>query len=519
VTAGSEVRPAAPVPTPARAGVTLRIANVAAHLADRAARNGWLRRTALRTDEGDWTHGEVHNLAARAATVLAGHGIGPGDRVLVALPDGVGWVVTFLGLARLGAVAVVVNPELPAADHAVLAADCAPRLCVSTAALEGRFEEWLDVADLLARAAVATAATPHPVSADTPLYVQYTSGTTGEPKGAVHTHGDLPIYHDAVGAAVLGVSAADVTLSVSRLYYAYGLGNAFAFPLYSGSSVVLAGERPSAERVAELVARHRVSLLYAVPSAYAALVESMGRAGHAGPAAFRSVRAAVSAGEALPPALGQRASALLGAPVCEQIGSTEAGHAFCANPVHDNVPGTVGRPVPGFDLALRDRDGAPSADGVAGELWVRGPTLLREYLGRPEQSARVLVDGWLATRDLVVRGADGTYRHVGRVDDMEMVGGITVSPIEVERVLAEHPLVGEVAVAAVRDDAGASKLRAFVVPVGSIADPALFEADLLGLARGRLAPFKVPRTVRVVPALPRTPTGKLRRHVVRGGAW
>jgi acyl-coenzyme A synthetase/AMP-(fatty) acid ligase len=236
-------------------------------------------------------------------------------------------------------------------------------------------------------------------------------------------------------------------------------------------------------------------------------------------AVFSSVRAAVSAGEALPPALGQRTSALLGAPVCEQIGSTEAGHAFCANSVDDNVPGTVGRPVPGFRLALRDGDGAPVPDGVAGELWVQGPTLLREYLGRPEQTARVLVDGWLATRDLVVRGADGTYRHVGRADDMEMVGGITVSPVEVERVLAEHPLVGEVVVAAVPDEAGATKLRAFVVPAGAVPDPARLEAELLALARGRLAPFKVPRTVRVVPFLPRTPTGKLRRHVVRGGAW
>jgi fatty acid CoA ligase FadD22 len=514
VTAGSDVRPA-----PAPAGGTLSTANVAVDLANRAERNGWLRRTALHTDERDWTHGEVHDLAARAATVLAGHGIGAGDRVLVALPDGIGWVVTFLGLARLGAVAVVVNPELPAADHAVLAADCAPRLCVSTAALEGRFEEWLDVADLLARAEGAWAAVPQPVSPDTPLYVQYTSGTTGEPKGAVHTHGDLPIYHDAVGVAVLGVSAADVTLSVSKLYYAYGLGNAFAFPLYSGSSVVLVGERPPAERVAELAARHRVTLLYAVPSAYAALVE---RVGPADPGAFASVRAAVSAGETLPPALGRRVSTLLGAPVCEQIGSTEAGHAFCANSVDDNVPGTLGRAVPGFGLALRDRDGAPVADGTEGELWVRGPTLLREYLGRPEQTARVLVDGWLATRDLVLRGPDGTYRHVGRVDDMELVGGITMSPLEVERVLAEHPLVGEVAVAAVRDATGASKLRAFVVPAGPLPDGAgavRLEAELLGLARGRLAPFKVPRTAHVVPALPRTPTGKLRRHVVRGGSW
>jgi fatty acid CoA ligase FadD22 len=161
----------------------------------------------------------------------------------------------------------------------------------------------------------------------------------------------------------------------------------------------------------------------------------------------------------------------------------------------------------------------PGGDLVEGELWVRGPTVLREYLGRPAETARVLNDGWLATRDLVRRQPDGTYRHLGRIDDMEMVGGITVSPLEVERVLAEHPLVREVAVAAVTDPSGATKLRAFVVPAGGVTDWAALESEIVGLARHRLAAFKVPRTVRAVTALPRTPTGKVRRHVLRAGPW
>jgi fatty acid CoA ligase FadD22 len=492
---------------------TGRAWNVAVDIADRAERNGWLRRTAILGDDREWSHGDVHDLAARTATVLARRGVRSGDRVLMALPDGVGWVVTFLALARLGAVAVLVNPGLTEAEHGVLAEDCGARLCVTDASLEGRFDRWMDVADLLTRAATSGRAPALPVTTDTPLYVQYTSGTTGEPKGAIHVHGDLPVYHHAIGAQVLGIGPADVTLSVSKLFYAYGFGNAFVFPLYSGSSVVLVGPRPSAEQVAELVSRYGVSMLYAVPSAYAALVD------RTDPAAFGSLRGAVSAGETLPPVLGQLTSALLGAPVYEQIGSTEAGHAFCSNGVLENVPGTLGRAVPGFDLSLRDGDGRPVPDGAEGELWVRGPTLLREYLGRPEQTARVLVEGWLSTRDLVRREDDGTYRHLGRVDDMEMVGGITMSPIEVERVLEGHPQVREVVVAAVPDDLGATKLRAFVVPAGLVGDSGQLEAQLLGMARARLAPFKVPRTVRMVPALPRTPTGKLRRHLVRTGSW
>lgn len=489
--------------------------NVAADLAYRTERNGWTGAPAFIADGRVWTHGEVHDLAARAATVLLDCGIRPGDRVFSALPDGIGWVITFLAVARVGAVAVLANPEITAADHAFMAGDCDAALCVTGARLEGRFDgrRWLDVERLLASAGGAARAGVQPAGARTPLYIQYTSGTTGEPKGVVHHHGDLPVYHDAIGGPVLAVQRADVTLSVSKLFFAYGFGNAFVFPLYSGSSAVLVGERPSADTVAELVARHRVTLLYAVPSAYAALVD------RARPDAFESVRAAVSAGETLPPALGTRATALLGAPVCEQIGSTEVGHAFCANTVHHNVPGTLGRPVPGYDIELRDRDGIPVGDETPGELWVRGPTLLREYLNRPADTARVLVDGWLSTRDLASRHADGGYRHLGRVDDMEMVGGITVSPLEVERVLAEHPLVREVAVAAVPDRLGATKLRAFVVAAGPVADESTFESELVGMARRRLASFKVPRTVRTVAALPRTSTGKLRRHVMRTGSW
>ncbi|GLH99330.1 AMP-binding protein [Phytohabitans aurantiacus] len=486
--------------------------NLAEDLTARSKRNGWDARPAFLTGSRAWKHGEVHDLAARAATVLAARGVRPGDRVLLALPDGIGWVTAFLATARLGAAAVLANPDLPAADHAFLAADSDAALCVSRADLESRFDplKWMDVDWLLVAAAAAVKAATHRTGPYTPLYVQYTSGTTGIPKGVVHRHRDPGLYHDTVGTRVLGVDANDVTLSVSKLYFAYGFGNAFAFPLYSGSAAVLVPDRPGPERVRELVDRHRVTLLYAVPSAYASLVDSSG---------FASVRAAVSAGESLPAAVGARAAELIGAPVLEQIGSTEAGHAFCANSVARNVPGTVGHPVPGFELSLRDASGHRVPDGAEGDLWVRGPTLLREYLNRPADTAAVLVDGWLNTRDRACRLPDGAYRHTGRVDDMEMVGGITVSPLEVERVLVEHPVVREVAVAAVADPRGATKLRAFVVAATNALSPAALEAELIALARRRLAAFKVPRSVRTVPALPRTPTGKLRRFEVRNGTW
>ncbi|MEV7090767.1 AMP-binding protein [Streptomyces sp. NPDC093085] len=491
--------------------------NLASDLADLAERHGWRGRPAFHQDHRVWTHGEVHDLAARCATVLAHRGVGPGDRVLLALPDSIAWVATFLAVARLGATAVLVNPELPRADHAFMAEDAGIGLAVTGPGLENRFgpERRLSSDQLLALACTAAPADARPAGADTPLYVQYTSGTTGRPKGVVHHHGDPEAYYEFIGRRLLRVGPDDVTLSVSKLYFAYGFGNAFVFPLFSGSSAVLVDRRPTPAAVDELVARHRVTLLYSVPTAYAALVADRAD-GHA--ACFASVRAAVSAGERLPAGLGERVTELLGAPVLEQIGSTEVGHAFCANGLSHNTPGTVGRPVPGYEVQVRDGAGRPVPDGEEGELWVKGPTVACGYLNLPEDTSRSS-GGWLATRDRARREPDGTYRHLGRADDMEMVGGVTVSPLEIEGVLRTHPAVREVAVAAVTDEGGASRLRAFVVLAAPVPDDDPLEAALLALVRERLAPFKVPRSVQVVRALPRTPTGKLRRHVVRHGSW
>ncbi|MEO6084622.1 MAG: AMP-binding protein [Umezawaea sp.] len=490
------------------------IENAAQVLAARSERSGWSQLPAYLVGDDVWTHGQVHDLAARASGALRDRGVRRGEHVVLAAPDGIAWVVAFLAIARLGAVAVLVNPELPAADHELLVADSGARTCLTGAALEDRFSgcAWIDVDHLLDQATTAGTAPAADVTAFSPLYVQYTSGTTGRPKGAVHAHRDLDLYGTSVARDVLGVESGDVALSVSKMFWAYGFGNALAFPLHSGSSAVLAPHRPGAEEIIDLVTRHRVSVLYSVPSSYGALAAAGTRG------AFASLRAAVSAGEPLPDSLGNRLRDELGIEAWEQIGSTEAGHAFCANGIDDNSPGTLGQPVPGWQVQVRDRAGNPVVDGAEGELWVRGPTLFSHYLNQPELTRSTLVDGWLATHDRVRHNPDGTVSHLGRSDDLEMVGGISLSPLEIERVLIAHPDVREAAVASVLDHHDASRLRAFVVTTSGAARPRL-EAELIAWARSRLPAFKVPRTVRLVPELPRTATGKLRRHVVRTGSW
>ncbi len=538
--------------------------NVVTRIEALTAAGGWAHRPAYHGRGRTVTHSQLHHLSARAAVVLAARGVGRGDRVLLALPDDIGLVAAFLAIARLGAVAVLVNPAATAADHAYAAGDSATVLSVydaaaegpgqsntaaegpgqsntaaagpgqsntaaagpgqsntaaagpgqSSAALPGRFADGLDVAELvggeLSPSELTGGGPPVADCADSdPLYVQYTSGTTGKPKGVVHRHGDLEQVCAASGTAVLGLTADDVLLSVSKMYFTYGFDNSLVFPLFSGASAVLIPDKFAAAAAAAAVRDHRATLLFTVPSASVKLLSASRRAD------FASVRAIVSAGETLSGSLHRRLSDFTGAPVLDQIGSTEVGQAFCSNTVYRDVPGSVGTAVPGIRLQIRDGAGEPVPDGSVGELWVTGPTLTAGYLNKPEATAAAFRDGWFNTRDLVRHNQDGTYTCLGRGDDMEIVGGINVSPHEIEDTLHEHDAVREVAVVAVRDDLGASRLTAFVVPAPG-ADPASLPAQLASLARDRLAAFKVPKSVHVVTELPRTPSGKLRRFVLRG---
>jgi acyl-coenzyme A synthetase/AMP-(fatty) acid ligase len=480
--------------------------NTAADLAEMAQRSGWTDNVAFYTDRRVWTHGEVHDAVARAATVLTGRGIRPGRRVLIALTDEIGWVIGFLATIHAGGTPVVVNPALTEVDHLFMVGDSEATLVLTNADLVERFDNGLVIDDLLAEATTAEPGVA--VDNDEPLYMYYTSGTTGKPKGVLYRQGCLGVYHSLIGMSCFRMTPKDVSLSVSKLYFVYGFANTMVYPLFSGSASVLIKERPTPAMAEDLVRRYGVTQLYAVPSWYARLVTE------ADSSAFAGLRVAVSAGEPLTPDLATRTSDFLGTPLLNQLGASEIGCAIATNTVEYNAPGTVGHPVPGFQLQLRNSDGTPVPDGESGEVWVNGPVRMSGYLNRPEATADTLVDGWLALRDRAVRNSDGTFTHLGRVDDMELVGGINVSPLEVEEVLGTHDGVREVAVAAVPDRLGATKLRAFVVPSNGMPHD-LLEIELLELAGEKLARFKVPRSVHVVDALPRTPSGKLQRFLLR----
>ena len=487
--------------------------NLAGALAARAADQGAGDRPALLVGGTSISSSQVHDGGARTASLLLGEGVRRGDRVLLVLPDGAELVWAFLGAVRLGAVAVPVNPLLPADDHRALADDCSPAAVVCSEELAPRFAGRR----IVGRRSVASSVVasdplpPEPVGADDPAYALYTSGTTGAPRAALHRHGDPLVHFAAFAEPALHLGTNDVVLSVSKMHFAYGLGNSLFFPLLAGAGAVLHPGRPTPEDIVALVARHHVTVLFAVPTFYANLVRR-----DPDPASLASLRVAVSAGERLTAALAERAAEILGCPLLDSLGSTEVGQAFVGGGLDGGRPGSVGRALPPYEIAVRDDEGRDLPPGVVGMLWVSGPTLLLEYLDRPTATAAAFDGRWLSTGDRASIDSDGFLFHHGRADDMEMVGGITVAPQEIEELLSVHPAVSEVAVAAVADGYGASRLLAFVVPARGAGDERLAD-ELLELARSRLAAYKVPRSVTFVEALPRTPTGKLRRFVLRSG--
>ena len=492
--------------------------NAAEWFVGRHASSGLGERVAIITDEGETTFGELDLLVRSFAAALEREGVRRGDRVAIVLPDGPLFSISFWGAIAGGAVAVPLNTMLKLEKLKAILSDCDPRLLVfdagvvdGTAIANSGCAVW-ESAEAKRRVAETPPASGYAAThRDAFAFFLYSSGTTGEPKGVVHLQHDPWVCARTYGEEVLRTRPEDRCFSIAKLFFAYGLGNAQYFPYDVGASAILFSGRPTPEAVFEQVRRHRPTLFYGVPTAYAQMLAAMERGGAAD---FSSVRLCASAGEALPASVFQRWREKTGLEIFDGIGSTEICHMFLSNRDGAVRAGSSGTPVSGYEVRIVDESGHEAATGEIGDLLVKGDSTMAFYWNKHEATKRTLQGDWIRTGDKYRRDPDGFYWHAGRSDDMLKVGGQWVSPVEVEAALIAHPAVLESAVVGEEDSDGLVKPHAFVALRAEAQAEGLAEV-LQAFAREKLEPYKCPRWITFVPELPKTATGKIQRYLLR----
>jgi benzoate-CoA ligase len=360
---------------------------------------------------------------------------------------------------------------------------------------------------------VASAALdPADTHKDDAAFWLYSSGSTGTPKGAVHLQHDIICTIDGFARGVLQMDERDRCLSAAKLFFAYGLGNSLSFPLGLGAQAIVIAARPTPEAMFDAVARYRPTIFFAVPTLYGAMLQVENATTRFD---LSSLRFCVSAGEALPPEIFRRWHERFGLEIVDGIGSTEMLHMFISNRPGACRPGTSGVEVPGYAAKIVGEDGAPlPADGI-GTLMVSGDSAAAGYWKQHEKTKATFQGHWVNTGDKYFRDADGYYHYCGRTDDMLKVGGIWVSPVEVENTVLAHRAVLECAVVGATDTDGLTKPKAFVVLRPGVSETPETARDIQVFVKSRIAPYKYPRWIEFVPDLPKTATGKIQRFRLR----
>ena len=504
--------------------------NAASFFVDRHVAEGRGGRVAFHYEETTLTYGALQELVNRTGNALLELGLEREQRVLALLLDSPEFLGTFWGAIKAGIVPVPLNTMMRPQDYLYFLDDSRAKVLVVSEPLLSVVEPVLGEARYLKHVVVAGKPSGKALgfealvgrqpsrleaadtSKDDAAFWLYSSGSTGFPKGAVHLQHDMVVCADTYALQVLGMTEADRTVSAAKLFFAYGLGNNMYFPMRVGGQGVLYPHRPLPDAMFEMIHRHRPTIFFGVPTLYAAMLQVKEAEKRWD---LSSLRQCVSAGEALPAELYRRWQERFGVEVLDGIGTTEILHIFLSNRPGQSRPGSTGLAVPGYEAAIVDDQGHPVPRGDIGNLRVKGDSIMASYWNKHEKTKSTLHGHWIETGDKYYQDQDGYFWYCGRGDDMLKVGGIWVSPVEVENTLVGHPAVLEAAVVGHEDEERLVKPKAFVVlKEGQSPSPAL-EADLKAFVKDKIAPYKYPRWIEFVSELPKTATGKIQRFKLR----
>jgi benzoate-CoA ligase family protein len=498
--------------------------NVAPSFIDRHLEEGRADKIIIRSVTGQTvTYGGLAENVNRAGNALLGLGIAGGERLLMMVKDSPEFFYAFWGAIKAGIIPVPINTLLKAKDYKFMIEDSGCAGLLYSPEFSSEVEPALENASRKPDHALLTdkltelmAAAPDslkaaPARADDDCFWLYSSGTTGTPKGAVHAHKDMVETSEHYAANVLALKEDDVCFSAAKLFFAYGMGNGMTFPLWLGASCILLPGPPTPDGIFDVIEKFKPSVYFGVPTLYAAQLRML----ETQSPDLSSLRACVSAGEALPADIFRRWQEKTGTIILDGIGSTEALHIFISNVLNDYKPGTSGRVVPGYEAKIIDEDLNETAVGESGRLLIRGGSTAGYYWNNPDKTAQTMVSGWLDTGDTYILDENGYYHYCGRNDDMLKVGGIWCSPFEIEAKLIEHPKVLEAAVVGRPDDDNLVKPEAFVV-LNDPADAGEQTTDeLREHCKEGLAKYKYPRWFNFIEDLPKTATGKIQRFKLR----
>jgi benzoate-CoA ligase family protein len=530
--------------------------NMATYYLDDRVKEGRGDKVAVYCEEQKYTYADVQRMANQVGNVLLNLGVEMEDRVLIALPDSIEFVATWFAITKIGAVITmvhggfggktgwhsdrIVNTILPTADYDYYLDYTRARVAIvdvpimerfapaasrsrylrhtvvvgtqQSGSLEGISERSSIVSYEKATAAASVQLEAAPTSRDDLAIWLFTSGSTGQAKAAVHLQHDLPYNTECYAKQVLRINESDITLSVPKLFFGYATGTNLLFPFAVGGATALFAERSTAETMFEMIQKFRPTILTSVPTMINAMLQVEGARDRYD---LSSLRYCLSAGEALPPELYHRWMETFGVEILDGIGSAEMFHIYITNYPGDVMPGSLGRIVPGYEARIVDADGRDVPAGEMGTLKIKGDSAALCYWQAHEKSKQTFAGDWCTTGDQFRIDERGYYWYCGRTDEMLKVGGIFVSPTEIENCLLEHDAVRECAVVGAGDEQGLIKPKAFVVLAEEFAASLELERELKDYVKARLAVYKYPRWIEFRDDLPKSDRGKLDRRALK----